>query len=64
MDLRPSDGGVPAADRDVRTNVWLTPELKKRIVAACAQETLRTGDRVSLAEWLRVAAERRLESGT
>ena len=48
----------------MRTNVWLPPKLKKRIVAACAKETLRTGDRVSLAEWLRVAAERRLESGT
>ena len=47
----------------MRTNVWLPPKLKARIVTACAKETLRTGKRVSLAGWLRRAAEIRIAAG-
>ena len=41
-------------------NLWVTPALKDAIRRAAAQETVDTGERVSVQAWVRRACEGRL----
>ena len=44
-----------------RRSIWLPDKLMDAVVEAAALETLGTGERVSVAEWVRRALRERLE---